>query len=188
MPDTIHDVGKLCLLYEYGGHTIESCVGLCEGEDPYNATDMAVYAEAWAPFVADVLASSFLIPGWRSKDPTGVRAAEGTFTGPFVGTHGTDSGTPPWESLRACITGRTAFPSAEDHASQTRVFIPLINTIAFAAGTKNLTAYDEAAWQDLRAFLAGNGSIWSDFSGRKAMVRSTVTINFNSYLQDAWGS
>lgn len=188
MPDKIHDIGKLCLIMGDGEEEMECCVGLLTGEDPWNATDMATYATAWGPFLQAVLPAQITITGWRSKNPYGVRATEGAFAPQLVGTHGTQPGVPAYRSLKACITGKTAFPTEEAHAGQTKCFVPLRNSVEVGAQQKLFNADEDPAWEDLAAFLLGQGSLWSDFFGRKAMVRSEVKIHFNSYLQDQRGT
>lgn len=188
MAEPIHQVGKLCLVLDGPDGPVEHCVGLATGEDPYNATDMATYATAWVVYVASVLPSTFTISQWRSKDPMGARAAEGTFSSVALGTHGNITGVEPYKSLRGCLSGKTAFPTAASPAGQTRAFIPLYATLDVAPGTREFTPLPDADWQDLRTFLEGNGSLWTDFFGRKAIVRNKLTVQFNAYMQGKVGS
>ncbi len=188
MPEVIHDVGKLCLLWTDGTIEGEACAGLLAGEDPYDATNMAVYAPVFAGYYAGVLPASYGVVGWRSKDRYGVRAAEGTFASSYLGTHGSVAGAFDWKSLRGCLTGKTAFPTTTQPAGQTRLFVPLGTTKSPAPGARFFYAGTDAAWEALRAFLQGNGSLWGDFYGRKAIARDKVTYQFNAYVQQHAGS
>ncbi len=188
MSEIIHNIGKLCLVWTDGTTEGEACAGLLSGEDPYDATTMAVYANAFAEYYAGVLPANYGVIGWRSKNAYGIRSAEGTFAVSWVGGHGTTAGAYDWKSLRGCMTGKTAFPTAGLPAGQTRLFAPIGASRSPAPGSRFFYASTDQRWEDLRAFLQGNGSIWGDFYGRKAIARDRVTYQFNAYVQQHTGS
>lgn len=179
--------GSLVLFYNDRGHEHSCSVALVAGVDINGVTALRADAVALAPLVAACLPSNRSVTGWGIKPrPRGSSYRE-AFDTPFVGSHGTDSGTTDFFSYTWTINGRSAGTGVGAARGSTRMVLHVGDIHVISAGDKIYSGATDVAFAALIANFASSTRYFADYYGQKADFTGRITVQFNAHTQKVLG-
>jgi hypothetical protein len=179
--------GKLALVYNYLSITHQASVNFVNGVDLDDIASIQTDAETLATYTGEVLPAPARITGYKVLSPTGQVLYRGSFSGPVLGSHGSDPGFPAFYSPTLKIMGRGAPTTLLTGSGHCSYLLFTRNAYPFVVGEKELPVFDTPL-AALMTQLNTNLRVWADFYGQHADTTGEVFTQFHAHEQKRNGS